>query len=197
MVNLPIDLDLEAVQFDGAWYTRDELARKIKAALDSGDYAVSRPSQALEYLIAQLQATKLVSFKVTQELAELLNQAAARQNRSAAAILRDALVSALNQSREPIGKRPTEPEVPVVTAPPPLPPPPGSSVVPPGLAPATTAPAAAPIAGPGAIRNAGIPADPPKVIIEQASAEEAAAAVDLQPKKKNDDAEVERRWFGG
>jgi hypothetical protein len=196
MANLPIDLDQEAVQYDGSWYTRDELARKIKTSLENGDYAISRPSQALEYLTAQLGATKLLSFKVTEETAELLKQAATRSNRTSAAILRDALAAALSISRDPIGKRPTEPELPAVTtaAPPPLPAAPSN--VPPGLAPSSAAAPSAPIAGPGAIRNAGGNPDA-KVIIEQPSAEEVASAVDLQPKKKADDADVERRWFGG
>lgn len=210
MPNLPIDLDLEAVQFDGSWYTREELAKKIKSSLESGDYAISRPSQALEYLTAQLGSAKNLSFKVTQELAEALNQAASRQNRSAASLLRDALAAALagggqapgapSGSRDPIGRRDTQPEMPAVGAPvaatpPPLPLPPA----PPGLNPAGAA--AAPIPGPGAIRSAQYtpPGAEPKVIIEQASVEEAATAVDLKPKKKDalDDAEVERRWFGG
>lgn len=197
MANLPIDLDTEAVQYDGSWYTRDELAKKIKSALEAGDYSIGRPSQALEYLTAQLSTTKVVSFKVTQEMSEALAQAATRQNRPAAAILREALSNALAAAKDPIGRRPTEPEVPAVaSAPPPLP-----GAIPPGLAPASAAPVppsvATPIAGPGAIRNAGAPVEAPKVVIEQPSAEEAAAAVDLQPKKKSDDAEVERRWFGG
>ncbi len=43
-----IDLDSESVWLDGAWYTRDELARRIKQMIESGDFRVSRPSQALE-----------------------------------------------------------------------------------------------------------------------------------------------------
>src|SRR4051812_43325280 len=114
MTNLAIDLDLEAVQYDGSWYTRDELAKKIKAQLESGDYAVSRPSQALEFLTAQLASSKLVSFKVSQDTAEALTVAASRQNRSASAILREALQAALGTTKDPIGRRPTEPEVPAI-----------------------------------------------------------------------------------
>src|SRR5205823_1294285 len=33
-----IDLDSEAVWLDGAWYTRDDLARKIKQLIETGDY---------------------------------------------------------------------------------------------------------------------------------------------------------------
>jgi len=39
MTPQPIDLDAEAIQFEGHWYTRDELARKIKSMLDAGDFA--------------------------------------------------------------------------------------------------------------------------------------------------------------
>ena len=43
-----IDLDSESVWLDGAWYTREELARHIKEMIEAGDFRVSRPSQALD-----------------------------------------------------------------------------------------------------------------------------------------------------
>ena len=42
-----IDLDSESVWLDGAWYTRQDLARRIKEMIETGDFRVSRPSQAL------------------------------------------------------------------------------------------------------------------------------------------------------
>lgn len=204
MANLAIDLDLEAVQYDGSWYTRDELAQKIKAQLEAGDYAISRPSQALELLTSQLASSRMLSFKVSQELGDALNALAARQNKSASSILRDALQAALNGSRDLVGRRPTDPEVPVVAGPvaPPLGTPAAASVAGPPPIPANAAPPGlhpAPIAGPGALRAAGAaaPIVEPKVIIDSSvSPEEAAAAVDLKPKKK-EESDVERRWFGG
>lgn len=175
MANLPIDLDLESVQYDGVWYTRDELAKKIKSQLEAGDYQISRPSQALELLTSQLQSAKTLSFKVPLELADALNAAAAKQGRSAAAILRDAVSQALSV-REPVGRRTTEPEMPAIP-PPPLAPPGLNPVHPPVLA------------GPGALKSAAI-------IDSNVTADEAAKAVDLKPKKKEEEA-VERRWFGG
>src|SRR3954451_17944484 len=100
MANLAIDLDLEAVQYEGSWYTRDELAKKIKAQLEACDYAISRPSQALEFLTAQLSSAKMISFTVNQELADMLNAAASCHSRSASAILRDALQVALGGTRD-------------------------------------------------------------------------------------------------
>ncbi|MFL5321294.1 MAG: ribbon-helix-helix protein, CopG family [Myxococcaceae bacterium] len=205
MANLAIDLDLEAVQYDGSWYTRDELAKKIKAQLEAGDYSISRPSQALEFLTAQLASSKMISFKVNQELADALNAAASRQSRSASAILRDALQLALGGMRDPIGKRPTEPEVPAISPPVPAPAPapqaaapqpaPAAAAAPPPIPPGLN-PSPGVLAGPGALRNAG--AGEAKVIIESSvSPEEAAGAVDLKPKKKDENEAVERRWFGG
>ena len=45
-----IDLDSESVWLDGAWYTRDALAQRIREMIQQGDFRVSRPSQALERL---------------------------------------------------------------------------------------------------------------------------------------------------
>jgi hypothetical protein len=42
-----IDLDSESVWLDGAWYTRQDLARRIKEMIETGDFRVSRPGQAL------------------------------------------------------------------------------------------------------------------------------------------------------
>lgn len=70
MNQLPIDVDAEAIFLDGAWYTREDLARKIKSMIDAGDFNVARPSAALEALSATLQQVRTLSFRVTPDLAE-------------------------------------------------------------------------------------------------------------------------------
>ena len=56
-----IDLDAAAVWLDGAWYTREALAHRIKEMIEAGDFRVSRPSQALERLEAALAASRVVA----------------------------------------------------------------------------------------------------------------------------------------
>ena len=64
---MPIDLDAEAILFEGQWSTRDELARRIKTMLDAGDYAISRQSTALEQLTTTLAAVRTLAFRATPE----------------------------------------------------------------------------------------------------------------------------------
>jgi hypothetical protein len=54
MSQFPIDVDAEAIFLDGSWYTREDLSRRIRAMLDSGDFNVARPSMALQELLAFL-----------------------------------------------------------------------------------------------------------------------------------------------
>lgn len=195
MSQLPIDLDTESIQYEGQWYTRDELARRIKGMLDSGDFAVGKPSQALEQLTVTLASLRTITFKATPDLAEAINQAASRQGRGVGGLIREAISEYVGFASLPAregapphsgtgdrpGKRPTEPELPAVVS----------------------APAPAVIAGPGALKAAQAPApsvviDRNAIITEEATAEEAASAVSLNPKKKKKEEEenVERGWFG-
>src|SRR5256885_79191 len=88
---LPIHLDSEAIQFDGHWYTRDELAKKIRSMLDASDFAVGKPSQALEQLTTTMSSVRTLAFRVTPEMADTLNQLATRHGRSVGAIVRESL----------------------------------------------------------------------------------------------------------
>ena len=86
-----IDLDTESVWLDGAWFTREELARRIKDMIDIGDFRVSRPSQALERLEAALGQAQLVSVRIPSELAETLGVTAARLGRPMGHLIREAV----------------------------------------------------------------------------------------------------------
>ncbi|MHB1843452.1 MAG: hypothetical protein ACYCWW_01280 [Deltaproteobacteria bacterium] len=176
--SFPIDLDSEKVLFDGAWYRKDELAQKIKAMVDGGDYKVTRPSAALEALEASIGALRTVSVRLPTDVAEGLAAAAARVGKSLEGFVREALArsvgAALPQAH---------------TAPPQL-----SPVVPQAAAPIalgkTASFAAAPAPAPIAL---GSPVAPP----EAASHEESPIA--LTSKKVSAQGpgpgDAEKGWF--
>jgi hypothetical protein len=194
----PIDLDSETIQFDGGWFSRDDLARRIKAMLDAGDYNVAKVSQALEQLTVTLSSLRTLAIRVTPDMAEALNHAASRLGKTAAGLVREALAGHLGLPQDAApsfaatpkaaptpataSRHKTDPEVPV------------TPVVHTDPRPATPV-----LAGPGALRAAGAPSvlvDKSSLVTEDASPEEAAGAVDLNKKKKEDES-VEKRWFGG
>lgn len=86
-----IDLDSESVWLDGAWYTRDQLARRIKEMIEAGDFRVSRPSQALERLEAALAMAQLVSVRLPADLLEAVSGTAARLGRPMGHLIREAV----------------------------------------------------------------------------------------------------------
>jgi hypothetical protein len=88
----PIDLDLEAIQLDGSWQTRDQLVNLIKSKLDAKDYCVSKPSEALAELTSTLSELRSVSLRVTPQLASAVAEAATRLGKSEASIIREALM---------------------------------------------------------------------------------------------------------
>jgi predicted DNA binding CopG/RHH family protein len=86
-----IDLDSESVWLDGAWYTRDDLARRIKEMIESGDFRVSRPSQALERLEAALAQARVVTVRMPSELADAVGDTATRLGRPLGHLIREAV----------------------------------------------------------------------------------------------------------
>lgn len=86
-----IDLDSESVWLDGAWYTRQELARRIKEMIETGDFRVSRPSQALERLEAALAQARVVTVRMPAELADAVSDAAGRLGRPMGHLVREAV----------------------------------------------------------------------------------------------------------
>jgi hypothetical protein len=91
MNQFPVDVDAEAIFLDNAWYTRDDLARRIKMMIDQGDFAISRPSAALEELNRTMQSVRTLMFRVTPDLADALNQLATRSDKTVGQLLRDAV----------------------------------------------------------------------------------------------------------
>jgi predicted DNA-binding protein len=86
-----IDLDAGAIWLDGAWYTREELARRIKQMIEAGDFRVARPSQALERLEAGLEQARILSLRVPADLAEAVTAAASRLGRPVGHLIREAV----------------------------------------------------------------------------------------------------------
>lgn len=196
---LQIDLDAEAVLFDGHWLTRDDLARRIRTMLDGGDYAVTRQSQALEELTKTVQAVRTITFRATPDLVEALNMFASRAGQSVGALVRETLMNALVTPQDDAGAyAPTPPTgIPAVTAEPPAAaisskaqaPGPIASPVPVPQAAPPPLPGNVPMPGPGALRAAGVASNTsaPSVVVEPALATETTPG-----QKKKDD---EGRWF--
>jgi hypothetical protein len=174
MSSVSVDLDSEKILYEGQWVSREDLARKIKGMLDAGDFAVTKPSQALEQLTQTLQNLKTVSFKLTPELGEALNQVAARSGKTPEAVLREALTSFLTGARSPDTLDAAQSAARAASSPPPMPVP---------LPRVPTPPPAPAVAMRGT------------VVTEHVTPEEAESAVSLTPKKKEEGA-VERGWFG-
>ncbi|MBK7858252.1 MAG: ribbon-helix-helix protein, CopG family [Archangiaceae bacterium] len=199
MSQMPIDIDAEAIFFDGHWYTRDDMARRIKAMLDQGDFAVTRPSQALEQLTQVVSSVRTLAFRATPDMIESINAGAARAGKSVGAFIRDALSQQLGLPSSDFGPANLEPGQPASPGQSQLQTPaarpadetirgtPVQLVVP---NPSPSAPVA-PIAGPGAMRAAANERLP-SVVVEGDLAE---PAVELTNKKTKEEEATERRWF--
>lgn len=90
-----IDLDAERVALDGAWYSRDDLAQKIKAMVDAGDYKLGHPSAALEALETALAELTSVSIKLPRSVLNALSGAANRSGKTVDALTRGIIGRAL------------------------------------------------------------------------------------------------------
>jgi len=92
----PVDYDAEAVYLDGAWMSRDDLAGRIRALLDKGEYRISRLSAALEQLEVEMAQARVLAVRVAPSLAEALEAEAAQRGCASSALLREALVQFLH-----------------------------------------------------------------------------------------------------
>jgi hypothetical protein len=92
MAEFEFDLDGEQVLFDGTWYSKDELARKIKTMVEAGDYRVSRPSAALEALQATLGSMRTLTVRLPADVADSLADVATRAGQPVGTMVRDVLI---------------------------------------------------------------------------------------------------------
>lgn len=174
MNQLPIDVDAEAIFFEGAWYTREDLARKIKAMIDGGDFNVARPSAALEALSSTLTQVRTLSFRVTPDLAEALNQLANRTGNSVGQLVREAVMQMLTQGANAPQESLRQGESVKAAAP-----------TPPDASPVDGGSETVVVAGPGALRAAGLDPETVKPI-------ELTKRVEPQPSQPET---AENRWF--
>jgi hypothetical protein len=201
-----IDLDAETILFEGKPHSRSDLAQRIKSMLDSGDFAISRPSQVLEQLNLTLASLRTVAFRATPELADALNAQAARLGRSPAQVIRDALHAALDMPATPEppfgrgGQDLPEPQVREAARPTPAEgisrlissAPEPARVTPREGTARLTSPAPAQVAA--AVRAAP-PESLPSVVVDGAVAAVPSTPAGSSPAKEEEEA-VERRWFG-
>jgi hypothetical protein len=184
MSQMPIDLDAEAIYFDGHWYTRDDLARRIKAMLDNQEFAVTRPSAALEELTAVMGSVRSLAFRCTPEMIEAINVGAARAGKSVGAFMRDVAAQHLGLPSTDFGPTASATAPAAQPAPIPLATPVAASAPVPPPAPS------APTAGPGAMRAASTERLP-SVMVEPQIKED--PPVELT--KKKEEQALERGWF--
>jgi predicted DNA-binding protein len=188
MSQFPIDVDAEAIFLDGSWFTREDLSRRIKAMLDSSDFNVARPSVALQELTQMMQGVRTLAFRSPPDLAESVNQFASQSGQTVGGVLREAVSQYLASMRTPrplalaqsvstanaesqissSNERSHQPE-------------PGMPDLPKVMIEASVVPDTTIVAGPGAMRSAGL------------------EPVELTNKKKTGPTEVpdavESRWF--
>ena len=92
-----VDYDAEAVFVDGAWMSRGDLAARIRALLEQGEYRISRLSAALEQLDVEIAQARLLAVRVAPELAEALEVEAERRGCTPQALMREAIVRYLQE----------------------------------------------------------------------------------------------------
>ncbi|RLB52853.1 MAG: hypothetical protein DRI34_14155 [Deltaproteobacteria bacterium] len=86
-----VDIEREAILFDGEWLTTQQLANKIKSMIDSQDFRVGAVGAALEHLQNSLKDVKSYTCKLLAEDAARLERHAGQAGKSAEAYIRQAV----------------------------------------------------------------------------------------------------------
>jgi hypothetical protein len=155
MSQFPIDVDAEAIFLDGSWYTREDLSRRIRAMLDSGDFNVARPSMALQELTQMMTGVRTLAFRAPPDLADALTQLASRLQQSVGAVIREAVtqfITDANSGQPQQEQRPQRSDETVRAQMPVAP----SSTTSEDLPKVIVEPQPSVIAGPGALKAAGV-----------------------------------------
>ena len=97
-MDFEIDLDSECVWLDDAWLNRDDLVRKIRTMMDSQNFEIGRPSQALESLTRSLANARLLALRISPEMSDALNAAAQHSGRPVGAVAREAISNWLSSA---------------------------------------------------------------------------------------------------
>lgn len=171
---LDIDLETERINLDGVWVTREEVVDKVQKMLATGDFRIAKLSEALEQLSHTIGSAKSVTLKLTAEQYAKLESAGGRLGKSAATFGRELLMQVLDRAVAASGATPSSGITPVATYPvvPHTDGPPGKAPLPSSVS--TPSTGAAPVPNATAATTSNV------------TAEEAAGAVTIKPKKKGD-----------
>ncbi|RMG21203.1 MAG: hypothetical protein D6729_01210 [Deltaproteobacteria bacterium] len=92
MSDFAIDLDGERVEFDGTWYTAEELGEKITQMISAKDFRIAKAGQALESLQSALNDAKQLEVRVPSTVLGAIEDLAQRDGRTVGAVVREALI---------------------------------------------------------------------------------------------------------
>lgn len=109
-----VDLETERVHFDGAWMGREDISARIQQMLASGDFKISRLSEALEHLAQAAANARTLTVKLTAEQYARIEGAGQKLGKPAGVFARDLLMQVLGSA--PPAPAPHLPPPPVATA---------------------------------------------------------------------------------
>lgn len=104
-----IDIEREAILYDGDWYTAQQLADKIKSKIESQDFRIGAAGAALENLQNALKEIKSYSVKLLGDDAGRLERYAGQAGKSVEAYIRQA-VQAYLAAQPPLGDEAAGPD---------------------------------------------------------------------------------------
>lgn len=88
-----VDLDREAILFESEWLGRQDLAERIKKAIENQDFRISAASSALEYLENTLANVKTLGVRLVDGDAKRLEKFAARDGISTGSFIRQSVLA--------------------------------------------------------------------------------------------------------
>ena len=178
MSDAQIDLDQETVRFDDTWYTAESLAARITEMLAGKDFRIGKAGAALETLQAALADARELTVKVPSSLLAGVEGAAGDSGRSVGELVREALLHVVGGQLPGLE---------------------GADAAPSGVDGSSgDGAAAAETLVPRPAPDGAAPVPVAAVATEPVSAEEAANAVPLTPKKKDEPSPEEMdgsSWF--
>ena len=92
MSDFAIDLDGERVEFEGTWYSAEELAQKITEMISAKDFRIAKAGQALESLQNALNDARNLDVRVPSAVLQAIEDMAKRDGRAVGAVVREALI---------------------------------------------------------------------------------------------------------
>jgi hypothetical protein len=115
-----VDLETERIQVDGSWMSREDLSARLQQMLASGDFKISKLSEALEHLAQASGNARTLSFKLSAEQYARLEAAGQKLGKPAQVFGRDLLLQVLSgtaSATAPVTITSLPPAAPVISAP--------------------------------------------------------------------------------